>query len=124
MTVQKEQESPDVLHLSAARWPAGTVELTYSFADTSSSSTDADRDSRLGNVLEDYYRGIVREAMDAWEEACGVRFIEVADSPDSDIRMGWMPWTDSDGPLNTLGVVSRWWDSGTVGQGSQDIDRV
>ena len=57
--------------------------------------------------------------MDAWEDVCGVRFVEIDDSPHSDIRIGWMPWADSDGvggPSNTLGYAWRQWSTGSFGK--------
>lgn len=113
-TTQGTKESSYILYGSNFRWPSGTGELTYSFNDYIFNTTDASRESKLGFKLSEYYRDIVREAMDAWERVSGVRFREVADDPDNDIRIGW--GQDSDGAYGTLGTEWRWWSSGSFGR--------
>ena len=95
------------------RWPSGTTELTYSFNDYVFSSSDAARHARFHDTdtLPENYRDIVREAIDAWERVCGVRFREVADDPDNDIRIGWS--ADSDG---SAGAASYWNYTGSFGR--------
>ena len=109
------KESAYILFVPDVRWPKDTVELTYSFADTYFTRDDAARDSKLGRQLDAAEKNSVREAMDAWERVCGVRFVEVADDPDNDIRIGW--GQDSDGPYNTLALAWRWWNTGSYGTG-------
>ena len=111
---QGMQESSYVLYAGNFRWPSGVVELTYSFNDYVFSGSDSAREARLGSHLSEYYRDIVREAMDTWERVSGVRFREVADAPGNDIRIGW--GQDSDGPYGTLGTEWRWWSSGSFGR--------
>ncbi len=111
---QGTKESSYILYGSNFRWPSGTSELTYSFNDYIFNTSDASRESKLGFKLSEYYRDIVREAMDAWERVSGVRFREVADDPDNDIRIGW--GQDSDGAYGTLGTEWRWWSSGSFGR--------
>ena len=111
---QGTKESSYVLHDYNLRWPSGTAELTYSFNDRIFSSSDTAREGVLGYKLSEAYREIVREAMDAWERVCGVRFREVADSPDNDIRIGWAE--DGDGRGNFWGWEWRWWYTGSFGR--------
>ena len=111
---QGTKESSYVLHDYNLRWPSGTAELTYSFNDRIFSSSDSGREGVLGYKLSEAHRDIVREAMDAWERVCGVRFREVADSPDNDIRIGWAE--DGDGRGNFWGWEWRWWYTGSFGR--------
>ncbi len=94
-------------------WPSGTTELTYSF-NTRSFTNDSLREQKLGLSLTEDFREIVREAMDAWERVSGVRFREVADHPDNNIRIGWAEYID--GPGNLAGTESRWLWTGSFGQ--------
>ncbi len=111
---QGTKESLYTLYGSNFRWPSGTGELTYSFNDYIFSSSDTVREARLGHTLSEDHRDVIREAMDAWERVSGVRFREVADDPDNDIRIGWAQ--DSDGAYGTLGAEWRWWSSGSFGR--------
>ena len=72
-------------------------EFTYSFNDRVIPS-DGQRERDLGASLDAHKRGLVREAMDAWEKVCGVRFVERADSEASMVRIGWEDPSMSDGP--------------------------
>ena len=113
-TTQGVKESPYILYDFSYRWPSGTTELTYSFNDYIFSSSDAARQAKFHLTLSENYRNIVREAMDAWERVSGVRFREVADDPDNDIRIGWS--AESDGPYGTLGVSTTWTSTGSFGR--------
>lgn len=104
--------------LSDYRWPAAQTTVTWSFNDLVLDSDD-NREDVLGASLPDGYRDIVREAMQAWESVCGVRFVEVDDSPDANVRIGWQPVVSpdpelmSDGPGSTLGVTWSWYQGNT-----------
>ena len=96
-----------------ARWPSGQTTITYSFNDFILTG-DGSREETLGSSLTPNLRQIVREAMDAWERACGVEFVEVRDSTGADVRIGWQPYSAidpdyaSDGPGSTLAVTWTW----------------
>ena len=113
-TAQGVKESPYILSDPSYRWPSGTTELTYSFNDYIYSSSDAARQAKFHLTLSENYRNLVREAMDAWERVSGVRFREVADDPDNDIRIGWS--AESDGLYGTLGVATTWTSTGSFGR--------
>ena len=76
--------------LSPSRWPSAQTTITYSFADRTFGS-DSDREEHLGAEMDTATQGIVRQAMDTWEAVCGVRFVEVADSPSANVRIAWTP---------------------------------
>ncbi len=109
------QESPYVLYDQTYRWdPRGHV-LYYSFHHESFFSLDTEREVRLGPTLNhfdaDFIRqakDMVRQAMDAWEQVCGIRFVEIEDHPYSNLRIGSMSLLDSDGPGGTLATAWRW----------------
>ena len=113
-TTQGVKENPYILYSSSYLWPSGTTELTYSFNDYIFSSSDAARQAKFHLTLSENYRNLVREAMDAWERVSGVRFREVADDPDNDIRIGWS--AESDGLYGTLGVATTWTSTGSFGR--------
>ncbi len=112
---QGPQSSPYILYDPPYRWdPRGTV-IKYSFHHESFFSLDFEREVRLGPTLDNFDAGfirqakdIIRQAMDAWERVCGVRFVEVEDHPYAALRIGSMSIFDSDGPGGTLAVAWRW----------------
>ena len=110
---QGTKENSYILKGPTFRWPSGTTELTYSFNDRIFGS-DGAREAKFGRTLSENYRDIVREAMDAWERVSGVRFREVADDPDNDIRIGWSE--DSDGAYGILGTTSTSVSTGSFGK--------
>ena len=99
--------------LESFQWPAGTTTLTYSFADLFIPS-DGDRDDMFGLSLGDEERDVVREAIAAWEAVCGIDFVEVDDSAFANIRIGWQPYSDSDGVGGTVGVSTSWFIGDTT----------
>ena len=103
--------------LNDSQWPNGQSVITYSFV-THIFSDDLNREVELGLSIPsgDETRDIVREAMDTWEAVCGVRFVEVADSPSANVRIAWMPGWDSDGPGGKLGVTFTWFHGNVVGE--------
>ena len=98
------------------QWPSTKTTITYSFADPAVLLSDANREAHLGSRIPDggTTQGIIREAMDAWEAVCGVRFVEVADSADADVRIAWSPSGESDGRGGQLGVTWTWYVDGTI----------
>ena len=113
--------------LSYERWPAGQTTITWSFNDLILAA-DGNREQTLGLSLSDDLRGIVREAMDAWERVCGVEFAEVGDSASADVRIGWQPdfarnpEYESDGPGGTLGVTWTWFFGNVIDRQSVVFD--
>ena len=95
------------------KWPDNTI--TWSFADLIINSDP--RQSEIGSSFlrdgSDGMRGLVRDAFDAWEAVCGVDFVEVGDSADSDIRIGWTAPAHSDGAGGTLAYYRPWTWIGT-----------
>ena len=82
---------------------------------------DWDRDDTLGDRLSPAREALVREAMDAWEAVCGVRFMEVQDSTAADVRIGFQPMHShlgpdygSDGAENIQGVTWSWFVEATL----------
>ena len=108
------QANPYVLYDHPLRWDPRTTEIHYSFHHESF-ALDAVREGLLGSPLQNFDAEFIRQAkaltrlaMDAWERVCGVRFVEVDDHPYSQLRIGAMSWTDSDGPSGTLAVAYTW----------------
>ena len=92
------------------QWPqAGSGEsrvITYAFTEGGFVQGDSDRDFYLGGgTLTGTQEQLVRQAMDAWEAVCGVRFVEAAETPEVNVRIGFQWQIDSDGPGGTLGVT-------------------
>lgn len=113
-TTQGTQQSNYVLYDQPYRWDPRDTVVHYSFHH-GSFSLDAEREGLLGPTLDTFdpefirqAKGWVREAMDAWERVCGVRFVEIEDHPYSALRIGSMALDDSDGFGGTLGVAWRW----------------
>jgi hypothetical protein len=83
-----------------AKWGGGSLGssggiVTWSFALTSYAGQPFD----FEGTMTDDFRLLVRKAFDRWESVADIDFVEAADSPQSDIRVGF----DSiDGPSNTL----------------------
>ena len=101
------------------KWPDNTI--TWSFYDR---SFGEDREDHLGQAFgrdgPGGMRGIVRDAFDAWEAVCGVDFVEVSDSTDSDVRIGWA--RDSDGEGGTLASYRTWFNLTTTVKGVLTLD--
>ena len=104
--------------LESFRWPVGQTTITYSFNDSTIDLYSTGREDALGNSLSSDLRGIVREAMDAWESVCGVRFVEVADT--ANVRIGWQPDTPldpnyvSDGEGGRVGITFTWYSGNVI----------
>ena len=113
--------------LTDVRWPAEQTTITWSFYDSFLGS-DGDREDAVGSSLTGDWRDVVREAMRAWENVCGVRFVEVADNPDANVRIGWKPAvpTDpifgSDGPGNVLGTTWSWYQGNAIHEQAVTFD--
>ena len=60
--------------------------------------------------------------MDFWEAVCGVKFVEVRDSPYADVRIAWMPDWQSDGRGGTLGVTNTWSYGRTIDEQAVTFD--
>lgn len=86
------------------RWSNATFDLLDTVqAHSYDSYPDFDR------ALNGTEAGLVRLAFDAWSAVSGIVFQEVADGPDSQIRLG----VDAiDGRGDTLGQATYWWMSG------------
>lgn len=61
-------------------------------------------------ITEQAYKVAVQAAFDAWEKVARIDFVQVADGPNVNIRLGW---DAIDGPYNTVGQAkySGWTDS-------------
>ena len=109
------QASPYILHDPPYRWHPDSAVLYYSFHEENFFKLDLEREVLLGVTLDkinadfvNQAKAIVRQAMDAWERVCGIKFVEVEDHPYADVRIGLMSPFDSDGPGGTLAVAWRW----------------
>ena len=83
-------------------YPGGTV--TWSFADLHLPDDRRQEDFNSTLTFDETMRSLTRDAFKAWEEVCGVVFVEVDDSTESNIRIGWMNPSDSDGPWGVVGL--------------------
>ena len=101
--------------INAYTWPDSKETLTYSFKEGGTTVAGDSRSELLGLGLDASARTEVRNAMDAWEAVCGVRFVAVADSAEADIRFAYAPTSStieggaSDGPGGTLGTSWTWY---------------
>ena len=105
--------------LLAYQWPqagsGGSRVITYAFSEGAYIPGDGDRDSLLGGrTLTGTQEQLVRQAMDAWEDVCGVRFMEAAETPEVNVRIGFQWLFESDGPGGTLGVTHTQYFPGVI----------
>ena len=88
--------------LTGAKWGSPVLgteagPVTYSFV----TQTYGNEPIHLrAQPLAPEYQAEVREAFSEWSQTAGISFAEVADSPASQIRIGWEPM---DGPYYTVG---------------------
>ena len=85
------------------RWPEDQTIITYSFR-TSYIASDP-RENLIHGSLAVEVQQTIREAMDAWEAVCGVQFVEVEDSADAELRIGFRGG-DTDGPVGTAWSIT------------------
>ena len=71
-------------------WPSGKRTIEYSF-NVGNYRSDAVRSEAMTHQLSAWSQERVRDAMEAWEQVCSVRFVEVADGPNVDLRIGAGP---------------------------------
>ena len=109
------QESPYVLYDPSLRWDPRGSEFLYSFHH-GTFPIDVKRESALGPTLDNLNldpdilrqaKDVIRQAMAAWEQVCGIKFVEVDDHPYINLRIGSMAFSHSDGPGGTLGAAWR-----------------
>ncbi len=89
--------------LTGTKWGAAEAgspggEVVWSLAETAGRYLDFDRYIGEGAVAD-----VIGRAFDAWESVADIDFGEVADSPESDIRLGL---SDIDGAYDTIGRAS------------------
>ena len=72
------------------QWPSNQRTIEYSFV-THNFSNDTYRSDLFTARLHSSVKNEVRDAIDAWEAVCGVRFVEVRDGPNVDLRIGGGP---------------------------------
>ena len=110
--------------LTPYQWPQTDKVITWSFADLI--VPDDARQKFFGSTFNhdnsDGMRGLVRDAFATWENICGVDFVEVADSGQSNIRIGWMHPSDSDGFGGLLGVSHTYSVAGTTTSNAIVVD--
>lgn len=70
-------------HYEGAKWSNGSV-ITWSIADRPATAT-----SPFSGYMGAQYEALVQQAFQTWSAASGLTFEEVADSSQSDIRLGW-----------------------------------
>ena len=95
---------PDEYLLTGFKWgnptygePSGTIE--WSFAESPGNFADFDQ-----YITNSVHRDLVRDAFEAWERVAQIDFIEVADSTDVGIRIGW---SNIDGPAGVIGLTGN-----------------
>ena len=95
--------------LTGPKWGDATYgtsggQITWSFATKSWGGYN------FTNAITDpNYQQLIRDAFKAWEAVANIKFVEVADSTSTQIRLGW---DAIDGPGKTLGEAS--WSSTTL----------
>ena len=97
-----EHEHAGELHLDSSEYRTtedvrgiptwGSPQVTWSFAETLVAG-DTIRQREILTIQEvggvpQWMREVVREAFEAWENVCGIDFVEVSDSHSSNIRIG------------------------------------
>ncbi|TPJ99504.1 matrixin family metalloprotease [Mesorhizobium sp. B2-5-9] len=78
----------------------GGGQVTWSFAVSNYTSQAFQFDYQISESL---YQELVRDAFQTWESVANIDFVEVSDSANSDIRLGW---DYIDGAYNTVGEAS------------------
>ncbi|MGD0222336.1 MAG: matrixin family metalloprotease [Terriglobia bacterium] len=77
------ENSTDTAYYKGAKWSSGSV-ITWSIADSPGTA-----DSPFSGYMGSQYEALVQQAFQIWAAASGLTFEEVADSSQSDIRLGW-----------------------------------
>ena len=94
--------STDTAHYEGAKWNTGAV-ITWSIANHPGTA-----DSPFSGYMGSQYEALVQQAFQAWAAASGLTFEEVADSSQSDIRLGWGSFnTSSTGVVGYTACVMR-----------------
>jgi hypothetical protein len=83
VTWQADETNTQSTLYEGARWNSGSV-ITWSLAE--GPGTD---DSPFSGYMGAQYEELIQRAFQAWAAASGLSFERVADSGDSDIRVGW-----------------------------------
>lgn len=101
--------------LSGEKWGSSVVgttggQVTWSFATTTGRFYSFD-----AQISHPTYRQLLREAFDAWEQVADIDFVEVSDSTNSDIRLGW---DYIDGSFDVVGEARYSYFSSSTGFGS------
>jgi predicted Zn-dependent protease len=78
-----DENSTDSTLYEGAKWNSASV-ITWSIADRPGTA-----DSPFSGYMGSQYEALVHEAFQIWAAASGLTFEEVADSNQSDIRLGW-----------------------------------
>lgn len=93
-------------NLNGVTWDHLT--LTYSFATVNYDSST--QPAQFSNILSnDFLRNEIREAFASWDAVSFINFVEVADGPNVDIRIGY---ANIDGPYNTLAQTTYFSSNG------------
>ena len=77
------ENSAGTARFEGAKWNSGSV-ITWSIADRPGTA-----DSPFSGYMGSRYEALVQQGFQAWAAASGLTFEEVADSSQSDIRLGW-----------------------------------
>lgn len=104
------------------RWPEATVTWNSTRAGVEDPATAG----VIGGAIEDgSSREIIQDAFEAWEQVCGIDFVQKADGDvHAQIWIGWLPAETSDGEGGLLGLYYRLSDGqGTTTDGMIGLDR-
>ncbi len=104
------------------------VTITWSFAEFSYPQLSQQYSGYLAfdSQINSSYRATIAKAFEAWEQVCLIDFIQVADSPSVDLRLGnrYIDGDPAPGQTSTLAIAKYWW-SGAFTQKAQiyfDVD--
>ncbi|NGN44545.1 matrixin family metalloprotease, partial [Mesorhizobium sp. CGMCC 1.15528] len=82
---------------SSSNYGTSGGQVTWSFATANYSGQPYQWDSQISTEAD---KAAIRLAFAKWESVCNIDFVEVSDSSDVDVRLGW---DAIDGPSNTVG---------------------
>ncbi len=118
-----EQTASAEYNLTGERWPVdprlpgqGST-VTWSMA---AANYAADYIQFDGFITNAQFISVIRAAFEAWEKVTNIDFVEVADSSNVDVRLGW---GDLGGPGGTIGTAYWSYSGDTITQSFIEFDR-
>lgn len=109
--------------LTGERWPVSPQNasqgstVTWSIATANYAADYIQFDGFISNAQ---FASVIRAAFEAWEKVTNIDFVEVADSSNVDVRLGW---GDLGGPGGTIGSANWSFSGNTITQSFIRFDR-